>query len=202
MSQTTIQIPDYEKIKIATQDKESDMYIESLLKLFNTSPKDLTFDQVQYMYYGYMYTEKFMSGAHLFPEFESPEVLDWDDMYECYRKAFDLFPFFIDSLENAAANASFFDESELSDIWKAQFERLLEVIDASGDGTNEAPYHVISVNNEYDFTSFTREGEVVHQSYENGIDILWLVNGPDESICFYVEEFIKQSYPSGLEKIS
>lgn len=173
----TIQKPDFESIKAAVNDSESDYYYPKLFKKFCGNDTVMTIDEYRHLYYGYMFQEDYNPYRRpqkndnvdplYFKNKHSKEECDTIMKYAEINLAdnpFDLrqMMFFVIALKEKRKYAR-------ASILQFKLNHLVLAIMSSGDGTKDNPWYVISPMHEYNLLNFMNYVVEAYESVEDGV---------------------------------
>ena len=199
----TIQKPDFESIRAAVTDRESDFYYPKLFKKFSGNDTVMTIEEYRHLYYGYMFQEDYNPYRRA-EKNENVDVLYFKTKHtkeECdtimkYAEVnladnpFDLrqMMFFVIALKEKRKYAR-------ASILQFKLNHLVLAIMSSGDGTKDNPWYVISPMHEYNLLNFMNYVVEAYESVEDGvIDYLKIKKVNDKTPeCYYfkVEKVIE-----------
>lgn len=176
----TAKKPDFDSIKIETQNPNSKYYFPKLMKLYESNDTVMNIEQYRYLYYGYTFQEDYnpyrksefsdIIEPLYFKTKHTPAECDTIMKYAELSLAdnpFDLrqMTFFIIALKEKKKNAR-------ASIWQYRLNHLVGAILSSGTGTKESPWYVISPAHEYNILNFIGLVATGHEAIGNDIDYL------------------------------
>lgn len=180
---------DFDSIRVATQDPQSDLFFPKLIKEFQSNDTTMTFEHYRGLYYGYVFQEDYN------PFRESP----FSDMIESlyYKKQFTRAE--CDTIEKYAElslNDNIFDLQQMefyifalkqkkkyarAAIRQYRLNHIIAAILSSGNGTEESPWVVTSATHEYYIINKLGYVATDHQSLPNNIDYIAVKKKNDKS---------------------
>ena len=125
--------------------------IKELLKRFRIDPMNLSTEEAGKLYYGYATSPQFEGDINT-ALYEVSKLLSAKDFKEAFTvcaKGLKSYPTSIKLLYDAAYICQQLDREEQKDLYQWQFTRLLTAILKSGNGTEESPFHVVSIADEH-----------------------------------------------------
>lgn len=176
----TIQKPNFDSIKIETQNPNSEYYFPKLMKLYESNDTVMKIDQYRHLYYGYTFQEDYnpyrkseystiieplyFKKKHTSSECDT--IIKYAEM-SLADNPFDLrqMTFFIIALKEKKKFAR-------AAIWQYRLNHLIAAILSSGNGTKEHPWHVIYPAHEYNIVNFMNLVAIKHADVGNNIDYL------------------------------
>lgn len=177
LEKVTIQKPDFESIKAAVTNPESDFYYPKLFKEFSGNDTVMTIEEYRHLYYGYMFQEDYNPYRRA-EKNENVDVLYFKTKHtkeECdtimkYAEVnladnpFDLrqMMFCIIALKEKRKYAR-------ASILQFKLNHLVLAIMSSGDGTKNNPWYVISPMHEYNLLNFMNYVVEAYESVEDGV---------------------------------
>lgn len=176
----TVEKPNFDSIKIETQNPESQYYFPKLMKLYESNDTVMKIDQYRHLYYGYTFQEDYnpyrkseysniieplyFKAKHTSSECDT--IIKYAEM-SLADNPFDLrqMTFFIIALKEKKKFAR-------AAIWQYRLNHLVAAILSSGNGTKEHPWYVIYPSHEYNIVNFMNLVAIKHTDIGDNIDYL------------------------------
>ncbi|MDO5571176.1 MAG: DUF4919 domain-containing protein [Bacteroidales bacterium] len=158
-SQSEVETPNYDEIKMSTFDKNSPLYYPKLMNRFMECDTTLTLEDYRSLYYGFVFQEDYnpyrVSPYSLkvkeYATQDATNSIDCDSIISYGLKAMDDFPFDIRTM-NMLVYAYQCTNNETEKLkWSYKLKGIIDAIISSGDGEEEASaFHVIYAPHEYE----------------------------------------------------
>jgi hypothetical protein len=156
----TFIIPDYDNIKKEIQDSSSSFYYQNLSARLESYDTTLTNEEYRYLYYGYIYQEKYQpywtspDEEELLKYYQSEKIKekDYDKIIQLATNSINEFPFDLRQMNFLSYIYHLKGDENMANKVSIRFNGTLGAIISSGDGkTCETGFHVITVSHEYVF---------------------------------------------------
>ena len=175
--------PDYERIKLNIENKESNFYYPSLWDRFQQGDSTMTIEETQHLYYGYVFNKNYSpySSAHNAEKVnailnkENPTQKEWKKLVSLLNTSLKVEPFHCRYLyyQEIAYNA--LNKPAEADRNIKKIQNILNSLISTGDGlSKETAIHVITVPSEYDYLFFNNLSMRMQALVSGGYDILYL----------------------------
>ena len=195
--------PDYEQIKLNTENKESDFYYAKLWDKFQQGDSTMTIDESRHLYYGHVFNENYSPYSSAYDSKrvnailnkDEPTTKEWEELVSLLNTSLSAEPFNCRHLyyQTFAYDALKKPADAEKNITKIQC--VVSALTSTGDGlTKETAIHVIAVPSEYDYL-FLNNLSMNRQALVNGgYDVLYLNPNEDglEEMWFDVNQSLNK----------
>ena len=164
--------PNYEEIKINIKNHYSNLYYPVLLKRFNDSDITLTLNEINHIYYGYIYEKKLNEDDYLklnesINKLTLPDGSVTEQNLDEYLVFIDLilekYPISVSHLNAKKVILEYQMKDHEAQLIQDKIKMIFFAINNSGDGlTEETAFHILDREDERHFLSFYN---VISDSY-------------------------------------
>ncbi len=160
LATTTIEVPDFEKIERAINDRQSPYYYPDLMKKFHSNDTTMTLPEFRHLYYGYALQEDYSpyriqttipsTIKQLYANNVDRTQVVCDSIIAYAHKCLNNVPFDLRQMHILQTYLTKRGNEAEAALWRYRFNGILQAILSSGDGkTPETAWHVIFTTEEY-----------------------------------------------------
>ncbi|MBO5235050.1 MAG: DUF4919 domain-containing protein [Alistipes sp.] len=138
-----------------TAELESNGEIKQLLKRFQKNPTNLTTKEASKLYYGYATLPEFKGDAHT-AQHEVSKLMrakKFEEAFDACINGLKSYPTSLRLLYDMAYICQQLDKQAEKELYQWQFVSLSAAIFGSGNGSEEKPFHVVSISDEHCFVN-------------------------------------------------
>lgn len=195
--------PDYDLIKIESQDSTSSFYYPKLLSRLVAYDTTLTNEDYRHLYYGYIYQENYEpywtspDEKKLLKYYQSERLKekDYEEIINLATHSINEFPFDLRQMNYLGYIYHLKGDEEMAKRVSFRFHGTIGAIISSGDGeTCKTGFHVISTSHEYVILNLF-QFQFKAQSFSDGCDYLSLIKDERniEGVYFDVKKLFERS---------